>query len=312
VAELEGNQNLQTPDVALLVRRESINTCKSVKGAGICDFQEQHSTTIKYSDDLRPNPRTSFSTLSAGHSAQVQVQGPTAEPRPAPRPRESPQLVGPARWGAQPRAASPPQPRSRPSLPARAARSPPPSPAPSPAAARSALPQLADRFPVAFRASVRMGADQLSAGVRVLAALRNSPGLGSWLRSTISNSSPGSGPGPGANSGSRPAGPPSSRSAMLAASRERRAGGRGLGAGGPSCALAAPGCPRAGFLLLAALPAVVRVNEAGESRPAAEGTPASHRPRALFARTLLLSLNLLLPRLKRGLRGAGSLSPFSS
>lgn len=101
------------------------------------------------------------------------------------------------------------------SLPARAAPSVPLSAPPSPAAARSALPQLADRLPVAFRARVRMGADHPSGPVRGLAALRSSPGLGSWLRSTISNSSPGSGP------GSRPAGQPSSPSAMLAASRGR-------------------------------------------------------------------------------------------
>lgn len=100
-------------------------------------------------------------------------------------------------------------------LPVRAAPSAPPSAPPRPAAARSALPQLADRLPVAFRARVRMGADQPSGPVRGLAALRSSPGLGSWLRSTISNSSPDSGP------GSRPAGQPSSPSAMLAASRGR-------------------------------------------------------------------------------------------
>lgn len=110
-----------------------------------------------------------------------------------------------------------------PGLPARSPPPPPPAPSPSPAAARSALPQLADRFPVALRASVRMGADQPSVA-RGRAELRSSPWLGSWLLSTISNSSPdsrsasGPGCGPGSCSGSDscPARRHSPRAAMLA------------------------------------------------------------------------------------------------
>lgn len=124
---------------------------------------------------------------------------------------------------------SSPSPRD-PGLPARSPPPPPPpAPSPSPAAARSALPQLADRFPVARRASVRMGADQLSAA-RGRAALRSSPWLGSWLRSTISNSSPdsrsasGPGCGPGSCSGpdSCPARRHSPRAAMMAGHVTRR------------------------------------------------------------------------------------------
>lgn len=157
----------------------------------------------------------------------------TWEPTPAPqahvliwaRPRSGANRTGqtgtpparPGRPAPDPRRRGPPLRRERGAahptgLPARAA----PSAPSGPSAARSALPKLADRLPVARRARVRMGADQPSAAARRLAALGRSPGPGSWLLSTTSKSSPGSGPGP------HSAGPPSPLlAAILAASRGR-------------------------------------------------------------------------------------------
>ncbi|KAL0608277.1 hypothetical protein AAY473_024890 [Plecturocebus cupreus] len=149
--------------------------------------------------------------------------------------KAAPSQPGPhrARAGGQRGHAGPPRDRPGSSLPARAAPFP-PSPPPSPVAARSALPQLAERFPVALRARVRMGVDQLSAS-RGLLVFRRSPGPGSWLRSTTSNSSSGSssdpGPGCGPGSGSKPTLQSLSRSVILAVSRDS-AGGRKMGAAG--------------------------------------------------------------------------------
>lgn len=142
---------------------------------------------------LRPQPTRSAGRDHAAQGKQGQSAGGT-------RRLLTPPLTRPCPPGSRsPRRATGAPGAPPPDLPARAPPSAPSEP-PSPSAARSALPKLADRLPVALRARVRMGADQPSAAARRLAALCRSPGPGSWLRSTTSNSSPGSGSGPGPRS----------------------------------------------------------------------------------------------------------------